>query len=537
MAQAATFFSTPLVSSPIRVFFDFTTPRDQSRLSQVSKHVRDMIRTLNVEIAKRIVLAGDVPANIDIENPLPREELARTITEKIDTFCHRPEYDLNHLPHRLQVDGLQAIWFRVQALHGQLSPNDADAHTRWQTHFHLILNRVNTLQSNRRQGDNSEILPGELQSVISGRVDRLENILFAFVSEESLACRFFEVSQIPGYDYRKPTQVSACFQVVFEKQTRALSSTANSREEARQLPTHLSLADRLLTREEVATNAFLDQAEEIHKLWDALLPDTGAGPAPETAIEKLRWLQNPAHAHALEREHLILNDMDDLPDAITYVKELSDLRINSTANSLFHLVDLPEAMIDLTSLRTLVLSKQTFTEIPSVLGRMHQLNLLEFEENQREIRIFPEEVARKQFGGFWGYLEYVFADAGKIPHYAGLPRENFTHVPFFYLFREYCSIPYFPMSALMEESFFLVEKQFKTFSFSLTWLLTTLAYLPSFSVLYVLSGICVWLNAPIFLVNLFLNLIVEPIISCVRVHLMGWDPLVRIRPDPAPQAG
>ena len=50
--------------------------------------------------------------------------------------------------------------------------------------------------------------------------------------------------------------------------------------------------------------------------------------------------------------------------------------------------------------------------------------------------------------------------------------------------------------------------------------------------LFIIPGILMLLNLPIFLYNLFINLAIEPIVTFVRENLLGYSPMVHIRDLP-----
>jgi hypothetical protein len=199
---------------------------------------------------------------------------------------------------------------------------------------------------------------------------------------------------------------------------------------------------------------------------------------------------------------------------------------------------LPETFGNLQQLSMLTLRGQDFRVLPDSLARLPRLSRFEIVENRHPIRVFPEPLARRQYGGFMGLLQ-EFQDAsfnlrplhgdavpaGALRHYAWLPQNDFTDVPFFLWFRENFSLPYFHVIIRAVDWPESCVHCFQGFFMDYP-ILAPLVCLPP--LLIVVLAQFLW-NVPIFLINLFVNLAIEPIVTFIRENLLGYSPMVHIR--------
>ena len=336
-------------------------------------------------------------------------------------------------------------------------------------------------------------------------------------------------------------------QTLAHQQTRALALEEQGPLEAQE--TSFSLA-RFRTLEAAIWDSEMSEKDKhLHAFFNHFFQDGNL-----TAYEKSLRLRSPYNAPLLAGiRELDLHDTSAIPDEIETLSSLRFVRIEGNANN--RLCDLPKTFGNLPQLSNLVLFGHDFHKLPDALGKLPPLWKLRI-TSKISIREFPEELARKQYGGSrWLIYDLIcstiYDDHPNPPwypeprnkvvgHFGWLPQADLTDIPFFLWFRENFSISYFPVFIpntwlynLLEPFFFSPAVMVRKVVESLTRSLGLWAEIPLVIVssipFFIIPVALLLLNLPIFLYNLFINLAIEPIVTFVRENLLGYSPMVHIR--------
>lgn len=219
----------------------------------------------------------------------------------------------------------------------------------------------------------------------------------------------------------------------------------------------------------------------------------------------------------LTRLDLERNEFDTIPPVVCQLESLTVLRCNGN-----RLQDLPEEITQIDHLGYISLCNTNFLTIPEVISRMPHLSLIELSNAQ--VHELPDFLTRHQnrpdiglvgnpipvlpdaiFRHNEHFLSFFHEDLLQIAH-LNLTRENLTQIPFRLWFKENVripSIPYLDWHPADPANFL------DCIRFGINIQIVFLNYLP------------------IFLINLLLYEVVEPVVTFVRDRL-GYDRLVRV---------
>ncbi len=480
------------------------------------------------------------------ENALPPDvrsvdELAQEITHKLVDSPFLNEQDAV-----LLKDQLQSIWWRCEELRRSLTPAEADQ-TRplWQKAFHDL----------NEQLTDAELPHGNRNFV--AHMQALKELCLRL----RVMHRFNQVVRTQGLNIEDRAQTLRCFSALQESQKVAVSAYIDGEapfaqalaEETAQASwsgrRFMKLEGRILATEVVQRVYNLQGlCNHLHLL--------GVPNLPRAPYEQSLWLRDRANAPALANvQTLLLSHPEQyftgIPDEIDALTNLSSLYCFASPNTHPNqrLRTLPDTFGNLTQLRSLTLRGHDFREIPAALERLPRLDRFSILENTTLIRVFPERLARNQYGGFWD-LFADFSDAcNPIPHrmpadgvrhFAWLPRNQFTDIPFFLWFREMFSLPYINTDTNPCMNFLnyisnvlgnFIERDLGL------WFGRIIVGALLFPIIVPLWLITALLDLSIFAYNLFVNLAIEPIVTFVRENLLGYSPMTHIRDIPAGGAG
>ncbi len=575
-------------SGPMSIVMGFALLTEPDLVhSAFKKHNRNAMLQVGQEI--RMIDPASVTYLREVEGRLPQdvrsvEELAHEITTKLEAL---PLGDRDFTAQ--DTDTIYSLWERSLELWRSLSPEQrARVRPLWQSTLHTLNENFSFHRQKFEQHEAAIERAARLREKTPAKPPELQRkflVLEATRLKEtyvrtSLMRRFEQAIQSQGLDSANREQGLRCLNALQASQKAAASFCLVGRDrfnvavrshfaEGRVYPpewrvanrgseTHFSLARFSHLEREVLDVEAEQRIINITAFWNDIsfqMHAAGLVNPLLTYSQKKAWLRDPANAPTLAQiQRLYLHDVTVLPEEIESLSHVS--RITLICDGWASLETLPESLARLPQLSHLELVRQRLREIPEVLARMPRLETLIIRDNGNPLRVFPESVARQQYGGFWGvYTDYLDrADgppanvpAGGVRHFAWMPRHQFTDIPFFLWFREWFSLPYVPnldfrSSVWLWGGETLIERWlshimhaahsfFDCLGLPRSWQ-AELMVVPLYGFLglvYAVQGIIHCVNAPIFLYNLFANLAIEPVVSFVRENLLGYSPMIHIR--------
>lgn len=486
------------------------------------------------------------------------EELAQEITDKLITSSF-----LSH-PKLMQRERMQAIWWRYEDVRRSLTEAEAaQFRPLLQSRLHAFNARLTAFENRFRQIQASTHVDftieadGDLAEVdlrLSGDEDRLKELCLRL----RVMHRFNQTIGAQGLDIENREQITRCFQALHASQrTAARIYIAGDAPFAQALALQRAAFSltRFLDIENTITQVEAEQrAANLTWFWDLVIQNrVNTGPnLPRLPFERSVWLRDPANAQVISQariSHISLSNPEGtaLPEEIGTLRDLHFISVDS-----IRMRTLPETLGDLPELSELIISQSDLEGIPAVLERLPRLNSLVIVRNRVPIRVFPERLARQQYGGFGGlYSDFNAAmdehhpppgsPADGARHFAWLPRSQLTDIPFFLWFREKFSLPYFNIFATcltrhVLESIGEYVRSAINYNSCLAFVVCLLS-LPVLTIGCVVTRLLRLINYPIFVYNLFVNLAIEPVVTFVRENLLGYSPMVHIRDIPAGEGG
>ncbi len=405
----------------------------------------------------------------------------------------------------------------------------------------------------------------------------IHGVLKNYVLQENLAHRF---KQVFG-EKRDPKEMAGLFKALHQNQ-RNVAAYLPATLESFQMTTirHQESAGsfshaRFLEMEEVILNAEEARYKNLHEFAQHITRAVSwSGPEGQIAVQDadlnsiegiLRFFNNPDHQRFFDDiSRLDSTDLrldEDVTHCLCKMRNLTYLENRACAekpdSSLTHL---PNELRALTNLQMLVLEGHSFERIPEVVNELPNLLYLSLHGNKKPISEVPAAFTRSYLGGwaslalepvreFAGLLHCVLPSVGEeldinleaisLYHTAGLPYENLERIPFSLWFRDHFSIPYFPtvIAATLEAAviglFFGVNWVLHLFQpRNGPDLLICIADSVNFGVGVFATALLfistVVLNLPIFVLNVIINRVIEPIVSWVRESCCGCDPMVEL---------
>ncbi len=499
------------------------------------------------EASMRMIHAAEADLPPDVRSV---EVLAQEIRTKLVSSPM-----LNQLEFEVTKDTLQRIWWRCEELRSSLSQEEAErTGPLWQKALHAFNQHLTGAEHEYLQNQPNRVRTLNLNLNLASSDLR---VLCARIGLVHRCNQVIESRRLDPNTHRE--DAARCFQALHASQRAAAAAYASgdaayalhqTKMQQDRLRTSFTLERFLDLESRIQDTESQERCYNMNRFWGAL----GFGAIPYTAFERSLWLRDPAHALTLARINggalnltNILHfdtDLSAIPDEIETLTGLQNLFI-STEGEGNRLRGLPETFGNLQGLSMLTLTRQDFYVLPDSLARLPRLSRFEIIENRHPIRVFPEPLARKQYGGFVGLLQECLdasfnlkswdrdprAPVGALRHYAWLPQNDFTDVPFFLWFRENFSLPY--LHVVMRE-----EEWPESWVHCFKWFMSTLERISPLLMIPVVIPLLVFaltkllLNVPIFLFNLFVNLVIEPIVTFVRENLLGYSPMVHIRDIP-----
>ncbi len=471
------------------------------------------------------------------------DELAQEITHKL---VNSP---LLNQPESAQLkEQMQAVWWRCEETKRSLTEAEViQTRPLWQSYLHAL----------NEQLTDAELPHGNRN--FDARMQALKELCLRL----RVMHRFNLVVRTQGLNIEDRAQILRCFSALQESQRIAAKAYLNGDETFAQAlaeeTAQASCSRRRFIKLEnlLMTHEMRERSFNLHALWEGIAFVPPLILPPRTAYERSLWLRDPAHAAILTQiQHLGLRDITAVPEEIEILRSLRALSIDCDEGDeepFIRLRTLPAAIGRLQQLKHLSIRRSALREIPTFLEGLPRLETLAI-VNTTPLTVFPEGLARRQYGGFFGlvpdfmqawdtrdYTTWFGYPADGVRHFAWLPRSQLTDIPFFLWFREKFSLPYLN---IFTNSWITTHLSYPF----LEWSDSVLAYLDTCSdlingagklsmmLLFVLLFIPLFslsiINLPFFVYNVFVNLAIEPIVTFVRENLLGYSPMTHIRDIP-----
>lgn len=376
--------------------------------------------------------AAQICKNRPLETVL--EELVAEVGRKVD-----------HLDANPQLPPIRIAWERILEIHRNYSqPNPGARDGAFARRLLICLNKAN--QTND---------------------EALYVLLSRFLAQENLAKRAKSILQQPDSAFRHAlyeTQES----FILSKEIREFF------EQNRKTPWSAFSREKFFEREfrGMAGEYFSDMALRVLFLDADIGARVDPAPADDAHTFELReCINNPANTQALSNiQALRLRSRGAVPVEIRRLSGLTCLRVFQEQGRNEHIVGLPDEFGELQNLESLEFVNSTsFREIPPVLENLPALRRLTITGNDQPIRVFPSWLDDKINSGLEraleGWLGYEHTKSAQLDQflglgimgrgawhvqemnvelnhrYAGLPREEFTDIPFTIWFRETITLP------------------------------------------------------------------------------------------------
>ena len=397
-------------------------------------------------------------------------------------------------------------------------------------------------------------------------------ILASYITIRRVSARFQAVTALHHLNPANPEQISACFRALHESQRRAAFAAGKDvldsleRERGRiNYPIGFGayrfswLEFRMTLPEQVDPL--------LRSLWNGIKQAFPAGPPliqnDSEAYHVRSWLNDPANRLALRRiVFLRVPRWRALPPEIGRFTALHDLVLVAGSQPRHKLTGLPEEMASLQELRSLDLFSRrpdshlhNLREIPPVIGELRALEYLDLSGPIREIpefladlphlstlwiagsqvRAIPDRVWRHVYlrneslgEEFWRFL-----DPGKVNDETratfGINPRQLTDVPFALWLKQFEVSEYLQLSEaftdLLNECAGPASPLFKCLSINLGFVLFYfLVVLPFGGLTFILEPL---INLPLFLYNIALRYVVEPLLTTAR-DALGYSRMVRV---------
>lgn len=427
-------------------------------------------------------------------------------------------------------------------------PDIDQSQDRWTIFFHRMisgLDSLNTLDQFDAQAEDYLLRRATLQQRVVSDFRSLDATM-------KVECRFKEILQPrrgeagPERDYEDSAQTVSCLKALFQNQRRVFGDfrcdVARLRA-AYQEDINLSraapiVAERFIRAEIRRAELDIEQDKCLNKLWNQI----PGRPLFNTTAERRAWINNPGlQAPILNMiTHLQLDNYSLIPAEIGRLRGLRILQCIADQDTPPEdlLADLPDELAEIRFLDQLEIVGGDFAKIPDVVARLNCSQIRFLDNRNRAVTIsekvadahcwgltshFVEAVTGVGIGDLFEY-EQDWVDEGGVPRFLGLRRETIAELPFSLRFRDLFSISYVRCVTQLTESlidWWIVGSE----RIGLGEVESTLI---SFPILAFLIGLNIFINVPIFLVNLFTNWVIQPIVSLIR-DLFGYDRMVRLQ--------
>lgn len=311
-----------------------------------------------------------------------------------------------------------------------------------------------------------------------------------FNAREGLALRERRIQLLEVGDPENPKQITQCFEKLYKEQKEQACLTPEGRRAFMQIPRNFSFTYNR-AREFVVQDTMAEMHINLSRVWQVIrqrfnvAPPAGIPDLNARTADVRGWLNNPAN-----QPHL---------DKITHLYIGGEAHRAITA--------IPREIVNLRYLSGLQISK--VSRLPDFLTQLRYLDYIYADNNVKEI---PDALYRH----LESTLYIVEGRNGAINTNGPLER-----IPFRMWFKQQFTLPHYS----------LVGKGFDClydFWRNSYWRHGVIDFISYLIMGAILLPIDLLINAPIFLYNLFMIDVVEPIITLIR-DLSGISRMVRIR--------
>ncbi len=563
-----TVFQDGTKHNPATVILGFT---DSTQTSEVDT----LVRIANLKRMQQVgELVGQTARSLTDRVQVQKRELfeddPRTSREILDALSEAANGKMTAIEARLdphQKNSMHELWghARIFAREAQ-TPAAMD---RMIIFFHKFNAHLDVWQA---QYPDAPAVPDAVQ--IAQSYQETNERLKKFIVPERLTQRFQAVVHPQagaGFNTADLTQMGRCLGALHESQRTAASLIEPGRVAFSQFAqAHLQnfSVQRFLKAEEIAFRTQFEADLDLNLLWDAIATRVPHGPnPPRTAAERRAWMNDPQNAPALRTvAKLGLVGLKTIPPEIQRLTSLR--RLGCFGDARGRLTTLPPEIANIPGLWNIALIDHNFSQIPEVLQRFRGYNWIVLIQNEPPITAFPEIFACQYSNGLishigdalWGMLrggigwvlhanraqllqglspyqirviDLLLDLAGERPlttwQYFGIRPETLTDIPFSTWFRDHFSIPYIPVGIPILFLYGVWGALSELLS-RILWdsLATAFKYLTG-ALAFSFIALCFLVNLPIFLLNLFINWAIVPIVELFR-SCLGYSSMVHIDP-------